>query len=267
MILKIQAEDLDLRAWFSAYSIHPNADGAAAYARSVQKFIDGSLPYLKKTTEKTESNTVSVGQSVSLGHYEQDSNIMNGKEPIEWIILKQHSDGGLVLMSKNALSFKAYHGESKGVAWENCTLRKWLNEDFYNAAFSTEEKKKIQTVHLLNENNPSYSTKGGNSTYDKVWLLSINEVCDYYTNSKLYPYFINYISRLCLPANYAVNRGSHQKSVYNLEGMNVCRWWLRSSGSTFGKASYVDYDGYVDSQGYYVSSTEIGVRPVIVIKP
>ena len=47
-----QSEDLNLFALVSAYSMHPNSNGAEAYARSVQKFIDKSLPDLIKNREK-----------------------------------------------------------------------------------------------------------------------------------------------------------------------------------------------------------------------
>ncbi len=41
-------EDLKDGAFVSDYSMHPNADGAAVYARCVQKFINEQLPSLKK---------------------------------------------------------------------------------------------------------------------------------------------------------------------------------------------------------------------------
>ena len=109
-----------------------------------------------------------VGDIVTFGNYEQDNNTANGKEPIEWIILDKREDGSLVLMSKYALDSKQYNTQDTSVTWETCTLRKWLNEDFYNAAFSTQEQAKIVPVTIENEDNPDYGTTGGKATQDSI---------------------------------------------------------------------------------------------------
>ena len=38
--------------------------------------------------------------------------------------------------------------------WRDSTLRKWLNNDFINEAFSEEEKKLIPKVTIINDDNP-----------------------------------------------------------------------------------------------------------------
>lgn len=44
------------------------------------------------------------------------------------------------------------------VTWETSTLRTWLNNDFYNAAFSADEKGVIIEQTLKNEDNEEYKT-------------------------------------------------------------------------------------------------------------
>ena len=56
IVLQAMPEDLDDTAFASAYSVHPNAKGAQAYARAVQKVIDG----LKSDTEISVSVTSSA---------------------------------------------------------------------------------------------------------------------------------------------------------------------------------------------------------------
>ncbi len=212
----------------------------------------------------------SVGDIVTFGTYEQDDNLSNGKEPIEWIILDVNADGSYVMISKYALDCKPYNTADTDVTWETCTLRKWLNEDFYNAAFSAQEQAKIRTVKVVNEDNPSYGTKGGNDTEDRVWLLSINEVCDYFNNDKVFAYFTDDASRICYSTAHAKAQGAY---TYN----GACWWWLRSPGYASWAAAYVYHDGYVYSNGYnvgdvddcgnYVYSAYIGVRPVVVVLP
>ena len=73
------------------------------------------------------------------------------------------------------MSYDEYNEE--GVTWENSSIRKWLNNDFYEAAFTDEEKAAIVESTLVNkiddENDESY-------TVDKVFLLSLSEVEKYY---------------------------------------------------------------------------------------
>lgn len=63
---------------------------------------------------------------MKFGHYEQG----NGIEPIEWVILKMEGTK-VFLLSKYALDYQPYHDTFEPVTWENCSLRKWLNESFF----------------------------------------------------------------------------------------------------------------------------------------
>jgi hypothetical protein len=214
--------------------------------------------------------TGEVGDVLTFGTYEQDNNTANGKEPIEWIILDKREDGSLVLMSKYALDAKPYNTKDTDVTWETCTLRKWLNEDFCNAAFSAAEQAKIVPVMLENEDNPDpyYDTKGGNDTEDRVWLLSINEVTNRFTSDKVYSYFTDDTSRMCAPTKYAVAQGAEQDgSAYTVDGEGACWWWLRSPGGDSRTAAFVNVDGYVYDGGFSVSNNVNSVRPVVVVLP
>ncbi|WP_410901694.1 DUF6273 domain-containing protein [Ruthenibacterium lactatiformans] len=61
------------------------------------------------------------------------------------------------------------------MTWEICTLRKWLNKEFINAAFTEKEKQLIPAVMVSADRNLDYDTNLGNSTKGKVFLLSIDE--------------------------------------------------------------------------------------------
>ena len=190
-----------------------------------------------------------VGSIFIFGTYEQDNDTTNGKEPIEWIILDKRDDGSLVLMSKYALDSKPYNTEDTGVTWETCTLRKWLNEDFYKAAFSAQEQAKIVPA-----------------TTDKVWLLSINEACNDFSNDKVYSYFTDDASRMCAPTKYAVAQGASQSFTYTVDGVGACCWWLRSLGDSRSAACVLS-GGYVINFGSYVYVGFSSVRPVVVGLP
>lgn len=88
-----------------------------------------------------------VGDTVLFGSYEQDGNLENGSEPIEWIIIKKDNEKAL-LISKYVLDYKEMNVENKRDDWEVSTLRSWLNKDFYKVAFNEEEKKQMKNIEL-----------------------------------------------------------------------------------------------------------------------
>ena len=130
-------------------------------------------------------------------------------------------------------------------------MRKWLNGTFLNAAFSESERAMIPSVTVSADKNPSYSTSPGNSTTDQVFLLSITEVNNYFSSNS---------ARQCQGTAYCYAQGAYK--AYN----GNCWWWLRSPGYDSNYAAYVDYDGSVDEDGYYVDhGDDYAVRPALWI--
>ena len=105
------------------------------------------------------------------------------KQPIKWIVLEANENEAL-LISLYGLDCKEYdnHKDSNDITWENCDLRKWLNDDFLKYAFSEEEIKRIKFSELKNDDNTECDTKGGNDTTDRIFCLSINEVEQYFSS-------------------------------------------------------------------------------------
>lgn len=123
-----------------------------------------------------------VGKLVQFGTYEQDNDLTNGTEPIDWIVLDVQ-DNKAFLLSKYVLFAARYHNyENVPITWEQCKLREQLNNEFYNNAFSQSEKDSILLTHNINQDNPTYGTDGGADTDDYVFLLSLDEVGQYLTN-------------------------------------------------------------------------------------
>ena len=203
--------------------------------------------YDKYKTEKLK--TAKVGDYVFFGAYEQDNNTSNGQEYIEWLVLEVKGGKALVI-SKYALDCQPYNTSYTNVTWETCTLRKWLNNDFINAAFSADERTMIPTVTVSADKNPDYSTNPGNATQDQVFLLSITEVNKY---------FSSYSARQCKPTDYAVANGVWENDSGN------CWWWLRSPGDRQNRAAGVDYVGYVFEYGFSVRYALDAVRPALWI--
>lgn len=207
------------------------------------------------------------GDVIKFGSYEQDNNPDNGNEPIEWIVLSK-SDTELFVVSKYALDCKEYNDEYCEVTWETCTLRKWLNDEFFNSAFGKSEQSSILTTTLKNENNIKYtSINGGNDTKDKVFLLSLNDMINTdYGFSKDTDEFD--ICRRCAPTDYAIAQGVYasEDNFYNTaDNDSPCNWQLRSPGISEKYAAYTGTSGSVVYGGSSVSYKKHGVRPAIKI--
>ena len=99
---------------------------------------------------------------------------------IDWRVLDIQGNKAL-LISKEVLEKRPYNDEYKDITWEKCTLRGYLNGEFYNKLGAA--KSAIAETRNANPNNPWYGTTGGNATIDKVFLLSLEEVCSYFGNS------------------------------------------------------------------------------------
>ena len=190
-----------------------------------------------------------AGDYVFFGEYEQDNNTANGKEDIEWLVLEV-KDGKALVISKYALDCKQYNTSNMDVTWETCTLRRWLNNDFINAAFSAEEKAIIPTVTVSADKNLEYSANPGNATQDQVFLLSITEANKY---------FSSYSARQCEPTDYAVANGAWEIDSGN------CWWWLRSPGTHQDNAASVSGEGVIDRFGPGVGEDDNAVRPALWI--
>ena len=199
-------------------------------------------------------SSVSVGDIIEFGAYEQDNDASNGKEDIEWQVLAKE-DNKILVISKYALDAQPYNTEFENVTWETCTLRAWLNETFLDEAFSKAEKSMIQTTEVSADENPYYSNDPGNATKDKIFVLSVNEANEYFASDE---------ARMCVPTAYAIANGAWTGS-YNVDGKSTCWWWLRSPGLHRSLAAHVNFDGGVSSLGHSVLDDCDCVRPALWI--
>lgn len=228
-----------------AYEALVALDGYKDSADKANSIYDKYM--VEKMVEKLK--VAKAGDYVFFGAYEQDNNTSNGKEDVEWLVLEV-KDGKALVVSKYALDCKQYNASNTAVTWETCTLRKWLNNDFINAAFSSYEKAMIPTVTVSADKNPDYSTYPGNATQDQVFLLSITEANKYFNSNG---------ARQCKPTDYAVANDTWESD------RSYRRWWLRSPGRYQDSAATVSYDGDVDVRSGSVDCDDLAVRPALWI--
>ena len=190
-----------------------------------------------------------IGNTVTFGRYEQNNNLFDGSEPIEWIVLDK-TESSALLISKYGLDVKQYHDDWDYNTWECCSLRAWLNDSFLDSAFDIDEQELIMSAQNQNPDNPMYNTLGGNDTYDRVFTLNYQEAEQYFADDPERHLFIT---------KYAEAQAKSQ----NKEGILYC--WLRTGGnSNCQDAAVIDTDGNINLDGKCVDKYEI-VRPVICV--
>lgn len=108
----------------------------------------------------------------------------SGFEDISWIVkYKDEENKKALLVSEYCIDNMFYNDTYDMLTWENSYVREWLNYYFYNVAFNTEEKRMIAKTKLLNYN--FYSIEdGGNDTEDNVFILSAEDMLEYFDNDK-----------------------------------------------------------------------------------
>ena len=188
--------------------------------------------------------SVKQGGYIKFGSYPQENG--NTREPIEWLVLEVNGNEAF-LVSRYGLDCRQYHHACVSMTWEQCDLRKWLNHDFLEAAFTEEEQRRIKVSEVVNDNSRQYDTRGGNNTRDRVFCLSLAEAEQYFENDS---------ERRCRPTAQAKAHGAYVSA-------GCCYWWLRSPGDYQHSASYVYTGGALLPIGDYVHCDYGAVRPAL----
>lgn len=239
---------------FLMYLLSPNNNSEISHVDSLgdQSFEEESsiAPPPPVVSEVVEyMSDAKVGDVVEFGVYEQNGNADDGAEPIEWVVVSENEDN-LILVSRYCLDCVPYNQTRVETDWEKSSLRQWLNNEFYNNAFSQKEKSGIVAMgEALQIDN----SDGGESLFleDNVSILSVTQAKSLYEYDSW---------RVAEPTQYAINNGAHVENGY-------CWWWLRNNlGSADNQmAKYVHFNGGIYDQGFAVDFNSVAVRPVICV--
>ena len=206
-----------------------------------------------ESTNRSSGQVYSVGEYVTIGTYPQTA-AGNDDTPIEWLVLENDGETAL-LISRYALDCRQYNTVYESTTWEQCTLRSWLNDEFYNRAFDTKERKRIVKSNVSADENPAYSTNPGNATKDNVFLLSVVEAEKYFKSGE---------ARRCAATDYAIQSGAYEDNGFKANDRWACWWWLRSPGLNSDFAAHVHTDGSIYYNIVYYSY--IAVRPCVRVR-
>ncbi|MCL2249790.1 MAG: DUF6273 domain-containing protein [Oscillospiraceae bacterium] len=179
-----------------------------------------------------------------------------------WKILDIDNDKALMITEK-AVEHREYNEkEGYSVTWENCTLRKYLNGEFYQR-FTEFEQSFIIEVDNENQTNRWYDKDYSCvNTRDKVFLLSLEEADRFFGNSG------DYLGKRSKRGEFLSNRHDI------LRKLNSGWWWLRTGAPyiTGGFNGYpgvacVTGSGAINVGGYRVNNESfVGVRPAVFLK-
>ncbi len=241
-------------------SYHP-ADFPMQYVYTVTEQCDGILRQgvLEEENEKLYDllnavemeckkamDLVSEGKTVTMGEYFYGEDA--GRKPLEWIVLKEQDDKQL-LLSKYVIDNTPYHSDWKVLSWRDCSLRTWLNTAFIEDAFTPEEASLFVESRRTKTRNIFHRTEDDPDCYDKVFLLSVEEVKEYLgTPDRIGAH----------PTPYA-----EEKGVFT---SGYCLWWIRTPGDQFGMQAYINAGGKVTYEGCYQQRGQVGLRPAVWVK-
>lgn len=158
----------------------------------------------------------------------------------EWVLLElDEATGKALVLSRECVARMPFHAEWTKITWEECTLRQWLNTEFYD---SLPEAVRARVVETELKNPDACTIPGGNDTVDKVFLLGVD--------------------------HYNAMDASLRAAEYRGSG---CWWWLRTPGYDSYNFANVnrcggldggfDPEGKYSGHGYHVDSDSGCVRP------
>lgn len=238
--------------------------------------------YRPAVTSDVSSEATSVQDN---NGYELNTTYFFKYEPLTWTVLDPEEG---YVMSNIAIDAQAYENFSyydpdsfdsasgpmvyngkdcKYLAndWSKCSLREWLNKDFFNTAFTAEEKAQIGKTYL-NNNNSFNSSLDGAGTFDKIFTISFYDAInsDYgFDEGGSRSDF----ARIKPATDYAMCQGAE---VVSYTGGNIPYWWLRTTGFYGAFAFGVAPGGWIVSSGggyYNVNRTDMGVVPAFKFNP
>lgn len=190
------------------------------------------------------SQATEVGAFVKFGRYPQKlaggwlSRLVSKPEystadSLEWLVVEK-SDKTALLVARYGIDSRPFHERSEPVCWESCSMRRWLNNEFFLRAFTEEERAQIAATRVNNAillTTGEVGTGGGRDTYDRVFLLSTLQADLLFASDA---------QRSISATAYAVSCGA------KLSSSRSGWWWLRTPGLEDCSATYVSSSGQIE---------------------
>lgn len=202
--------------------------------------------------ELQEGSELIIGHNIRKKHF----------EPLRWKILIRKGDRALVICQQEVYCdvFTSVDDDDDVFfdmdsinVWEFSSLRKWLNEVFYQQAFSLEEQSMIMEYQTELGDRLGRAWPGDKPIFDYCFLLSDAESTVFFTDNR---------SRRLLAAPDKTNSFSRSGFSYQSQGKT---WWCRSRADSKGFVVCVSPSGAVDLNGQSADTAMCAVRPAMLI--
>ena len=223
---------------------------------------DGSMDYrgvyfdqfrTRDTTTRKETSNNHLYLNQKTNGYDINTVYWFKYEPIKWNILSEDDDKIIVVANLLLDSQEFYpsyqtgtfeHNGGTGYVndYELSSIRKWLNDNFYNTAFNEYQKLFITNTTL----------KDSNSISDKIFLMSGSEANQYFSSQE---------SRTAVGTDYAKIQGLYVSTDTDYLGNSY--WRLRTKLSNHNTYN-VTHTGTITSGTCHYCDD--GIRPVMAIK-
>jgi len=196
----------------------------------------------------------------------------------QWLVLDAQGLKAFII-SEKIIEKKAYHHISADVGWERSSIREYLNSEYIDSAFTVKERKRITYSKNITRDNFWYGTYSGNDTFDKIVLLTVEDVVRYFGDSGALKAHKGWI----IDSRKSVFKGSDLVSVAYSESEDgylihdqydsarIAKglddvdwwWWTRTPGQNTLSATVVGSDGLIRMSGRVVNNSGGGVRPAM----
>ena len=238
--------------------------------------------FAQKLFLKEQLANKNIGDSIFFGKYEQNGVLHDGKEFVEWVILRRdENENSAILISKYILDCYPFNGFSENVTWETSSLRKHMNTNMLTEMFSDSELACILPTFLLNSPNIFNGAYSGEPTYDYLFIPGIDEMVAFFSNDN----FVNEArlnelmrpnkKRMCYATTYAISKGVRVMGE-DKENPGTGNYFLRTTGLPgrrrwFGEVfanyfqAFVSENGSVVPDGTGINSLDDGIRPMVQI--
>ncbi|MCL2376425.1 MAG: leucine-rich repeat domain-containing protein, partial [Defluviitaleaceae bacterium] len=174
-----------------------------------------------------------------------------------WIVLDEQ-DGKILILSEYILDAMPFSDSFNNTSWADSTVRRWLNDDFYNT-FSEGDRARISSELTFAMPNPWWGTPSGEHTRDNIFLLSAYEVLNYFGNSGTLPG-----GNQILSDRYNSNRAARLIPELFDAGWRIDYWWTRTTGIADARIVFIGGSGAIQTAGQPFG-TNVGIRPAMWI--
>ena len=239
-------------------------------ARAAQVTQQGGLvppvppPPIAPAPVQTQAN-VTVGDIIPFGRF-------------DWRVLDVQDGKALIITDWVIFGSEFTPSGFEVVTWETSDVREGLNSWFLSF-FDTSELARIALTYVVNNNNPwdwtwgggHNRTSGGYNTWDRIFLLSIDEVLQHFGDSGMVARGatmgenVRGANAPTWPEWGIYSFGIHDQFSDNRIAIDdrdwASQWRLRSPGSTPYFAAHVRMDGLLNLHGWHDGG--LGVRPAL----